>query len=210
MFKDEYVDLYIAVRCNLVKKSDFKNIWSNLEKSHIWDNYSPNENGTYDGFIGEYPWGISFANMFNKYPSVRTSSGVNDELYKTYHELLVEYEFDVSLGDETSYSRYVPSEIFFNKSELKWNKKAGFIDKTNNLCFQDPHVFNGGPSMLLGNKKYLEEFCSQNELYMVWTIHSKKTIVKKDPETYLCSNLYALYGFNGEYIMTDYKIVKEK
>ncbi len=207
-FNDEYVNLYVAVRCYFVKKSDFLGTWSQLGETHIWDNYSPHENGIYEGFIGEYPWGTSFVNMFNEYSSVRNLSGVNGDLIKTFHEQTVEYEFDVSLDDEINYGRYVPSEIFFEKCELKWDKKAGFVDASNNLCFFDPHVENGGSSMLLGNKDFLENFCNQNELSMIWTIHSEKMIVRKEPKSNLSTIHYALYGYNGEYIMNEYKTSK--
>ena len=62
--------------------------------------------------------------------------------------------------------------------------------------------------MLLGNKDFLESFCKQNDLSMIWTIHSEKRIVRKEPKSNLSTIHYALYGYNGEFIMNEYKTSK--
>lgn len=207
LFSDEYIEMFVFVRAYLVKADEFGPFWDEVNNRFVEGVFIPGEGSIHEGFVGEYPWGVTFTNIFNEEPEIRNGYVLPQEFTKTYRELSVDYEYDASLNKEGEivYRRYVPSEVFFEDGDLYWNKKAAFQNKLGKTCFLDPSVFHGGRSMLLGDRQYLEDFCAKKGYTLVWAIYGEKMVIGDNTNLY--RKHYNTLGYaNNEFITSNYKI----
>jgi Effector-associated domain 10 len=164
------------IRSYLVQRADYEKFWEWVcqQNSSGW---LTEGHRLLDGFLGEYPWGIPFTQYFEQYGSAPDQhSEVPYPVIPTVNSINFESGFD-AYQDE-NFNILVPATVFFESDNLRWNSISGYKSDSGLLLFDHPSTLESGPSALLVNKEYLNEFLKENNLVMIWTVFARQYCVQ--------------------------------
>lgn len=172
----EHRRFWILIRSYLVNKKDEAKAWGWLSKKNFMGGWMPEGASYHEGFVGEYPWGISFnvyEDSYLSYGGYPKSKEFPYLFIPTSATLSSKNEYDSS--DRGDFTVYIPAKIFFEKNKLAWNNLDGYI-LDNKLVLFDPSINEKRKGALLAERDYLGHFLRGNKYVLIWTVLAEKLI----------------------------------
>jgi hypothetical protein len=169
----EYRMFWIHVRSYIVDRNNVAGLLDWAEGANWFNNWMPHGRDYYQGFVGEYPWGIPFQLAgYERDQIVRpdNKAACPTELVPAVHDVAAEYEYDSY--QESTVRVSVPAQSFF-KPELTWNPESGYA-RDGATVFIDPTLGKPGPSALLADQANLKEWLDANNKSIFFTILGEK------------------------------------
>lgn len=173
-----YRMIWMHLRSYLVPRADEDKCWDWLRHQDFVGRL-PRGSDMHDGFVGEYPWGVPFAQSFERFALERghgSGSSLPCEMEPAVNYVNSGDEYDAY--QEDSVSVMVPAKPFFDHGELHWNTVSGYADQSGRLCFDFPAAYQAGPPVLLVDREYLLTFLAEHSLVLVWTVRAQKLCVR--------------------------------
>ena len=169
--------IWLHLHSYLIPTAERDSCWEWLQKQNFMGRWMPEGTSFHEGFVGEYPWGISF-NLYED--SYLLHDGLRQkkppcQMIPTSNSLSVSYEYNAY--EEESISIHLPARCFFDDHSLRWNRASGYLSADGQLRFFDPSVVEPGPSALLVDSDFLQDFLSKHNLSIVWTVLGEKLII---------------------------------
>ena len=168
-----YRQIWMHIRSYLVPRTHFDECWDFVEQRSFMGQWMPTGPEYYEGYVGEYPWGVKY----NLYPEWYVSRGRNDvlphDVIPTEASLTAHFEYDAYQTD--TINAHAPAKVFFEHAALKWNTRFGYVDEGGQLIAHDPSIEESGPGALLMRPGFLDRFLAENDLALIWTVLWEKT-----------------------------------
>lgn len=172
-FSQNYRLFWLQVESHLVDEHRASAVLRWAEGANWFNLWMPQGRSYNDGFVGEYPFGIAFHLSEGEVEEVlRPDNGVPcpTSLIPTVNGVSSGSEFDCY--QPSSVRVNVPSQSFFS-GNLHWQAENGF-QLEGKTVFIDPALTERGPSALLVDKKYLEEWLASNGMCLFFTLLGEK------------------------------------
>ena len=170
-----YRHIWMQLRSYFVRRADYRKCWNWLCRQNFMGRWMPEGFDLHDGFLGEYPWGLPFAQFFEQMGKGRADSNTPCVMMPTTHSVSCNYEFDAY--QQGNIDVLVPAQVFFTQDNLHWDGVSGYRSDSGKLCFTYPAALDAGPSALLVDLKHLAEFLEKNNLVLAWTILAEKRCI---------------------------------
>lgn len=203
---EPYKLIWMQIRSYFISATDSNKCWSWAQRQDFFGRWMPEGAEFHEGFIGEYPWAISF-NLYNDSYLSRGGHDSNKtipcEISPTSNTLQINNEYDSY--QEGSISIMLPARQFFKLEPLYWNRAGGYLSTTGQLLFLDPSVTEPGYSVLLVNTDFLKDFLAKNQLAIIWVVIGEKLIINgKDQPRLVFSRSHILdsKGFRSSKVIS--------
>jgi hypothetical protein len=171
-------ELWFMIKSYLTNSKDLLTLSDWAGKQNFMGRWMPEPVSLYDVFIGEFFWSKAYfyatedncSKWFGKEDGLKTPV----KILPTIQEYLSEakgYDFSV----DNSFKIKVPTFEISRLMGQKWTGIEGqYFNKNGELTFQDPSIFDSGPSVLLVHKEKFIDFLDQNQLSLLWTVIGEK------------------------------------
>jgi hypothetical protein len=125
---------------------------------------------------------IPFSQFFEQNSEARQDSQFPCVLTPTAHWVNCHFEFD-AYQENSAINVLVPAQTFFEHDNLRWNGVGGYaLKEIGKVCFWYPRLTETGPSALLVDMEYLNQFLADQDALLIWATASEK---------------HCMYGFFG-------------
>jgi len=171
-------EIWHMIKTYILKKEDAEEIYAWMAKQNFMGRWMPESPDIYRMFLGEYPWASSVPmdEIGEKWTKGRDSVIPKPVLVSAARYVWEGSGYDCSLEDTISIQ--LPCPWLINQMGLTWNGEEGrFRDNEGRLVAFDPSVNENGPSVLLADKKLLEEFLELSGYTLIWTVLGEKNIL---------------------------------
>ena len=166
---------WTQLRAYLVDNEDFEVAMAFLRGKNFWGRWMPEGSDMVDGFVAEYPWGPTFAELHGP-EQYRAGKGRDAPVSFTpcWNYLLGEWEYDATI--EHSKRVTVPCHEIFLLKDLWWNGRNGYVRTDGRMVFVDPFAMEGGSMMLLADLEDLVSRVARMGKRVIWTLLGEKFI----------------------------------
>jgi hypothetical protein len=168
-----YRQVWMHIRSYLVPRKQFEECWEFVGQRSFMGQWMPAGPEYYDGYIGEYPWGIKYNLYSESYSSRGQNNALPCDAIPTEASVTAHFEYDAYQKD--TINLVVPAKKFFEQGMLKWDTRFGYVNTDDQTVAFDPSIEGQGPSALLINPDHLHDFLEQNDLGLIWTLLWEKT-----------------------------------
>lgn len=171
-------EIWYIIKTYIVKKEDAEEVYEWMTKQNFMGRWMPESPDIYRMFLGEYPWASSVPidEIGNGWTKGRDSAIPKPVLVSAARYVWEGSGYDCSLEDTISIQ--LPCPWLISQIGLNWSGEEGcFRDNNGRLVAFDPSVNEKGPSVLLVDKKLLEESLEQSGYTLVWTVLGEKNIL---------------------------------
>lgn len=169
----EYRLFWLQIRSFIVDRAEGESILVWAEGANWFNRWMPEGRDYYQGFVGEYPWGIPFQlEGYDRSDVVRpdTKAVCPAELVPAVHDIAAEHEFDSY--QESTVRVSVPAQPFFDQ-DLSWSPEGGYT-RDGATVFLDPTLRSPGPSATMAELSGLERWLESHNKSIFFTILGEK------------------------------------
>ncbi len=174
--ESSYREQWICLHSYLTTKDQLRQIQDRLDGQDLFGDHLPNPGHFYDGFLGEYPWGIAFdMEQYGEWEEDMLNDPAKLPLNPIWASVSCDREYDAT---QVTNSVFVPSPKVIVDG-MVWDGLGGFRNSHEELEFLDPSIPNSRfPESLLVRDGYLTELLDKDKVVLVWTLKGQKTIVE--------------------------------
>lgn len=170
------------IQSYLVMSNENQKCWEWLASQPIHRFLVPDLCTFRSGFVGEYPWGPTFAEEIREIwdeviMGTRKQHGVT--LLPTAYQIRERYEYDCYRPHGRT--PLVPAESLLERPTLLWKPESRYVDKKQRTVFECPTCTNDRPEALVVDKEHLVNWLQTNKLRLVWTTYGEKTYLEDAP-----------------------------
>ncbi len=186
---------WIHVRSYIVDRNSAVRLLDWAEGANWFNNWMPHGRDYYQGFVGEYPWGIPFQLEGYEHDQIvrpDNTAACPTELIPAVHDVAAEHEYDSY--QESTVRVSVPAQPFF-EPDLTWSPESGY-DRDGVTVFFDPTLGKPGPSALLADQKYLKQWLDAKGKSIFFTVLGEKLAMTDNARPRMVISAGAI--FDGE------------
>lgn len=164
---------WLHVESYIVGSTETDSLLDWADEANWFNQWMPRGRENYEGFFGEYPWGIPFKVEDSRdFLPVRPDNEVicPTQTYPAVNRLVAEHGYDCY--QEMTVGINVPSSVFFGDG-LTWRPENSYV-RDGEVVFIDPTLDTPGPSALLVRQSHLEEWLVKNNKSIFFTMLGEK------------------------------------
>ncbi|HEX8000860.1 MAG TPA: hypothetical protein VF528_20935 [Pyrinomonadaceae bacterium] len=166
---------YVSLRARsfIVRRVDERKAWEWFRRAKFREVHRFDAFNLHEGFLGEYSWALPFSQFFEQNSEARQDSQFPCVLTPTAHWVNCDFEFD-AYQENGAINVLVPAKVFFDHENLRWNGLGGYALSTGKVSFLYPRLTETGPSALLVDVEYLNQFLAEHDAVLIWGAASEK------------------------------------
>lgn len=175
--------LWYQIRSYLVQNDEAEKLINWLRDQHFMGRWFPEGHSRYQVFSREYYWSPAYRFFDNPYYGGNGWEKVYDRKKKDSIIAKVlptseEHNWESGSDYRNQPTYLAPREYMFHGMKLQYSKNIGeWLDEKGQVVCCDPSVRNEDSSVLIVNKKSLQDFLKENKLRIFWTCLGEKNIL---------------------------------
>ena len=205
-YESELRELWIMITVYLVRREDAESFMSWARTVNFMGRWMPDPPQSSSIYLGEYSWAPVFEYERSLYSDfdvwVKPGSQWANECPVSIRPASFRYfsesgGFDCSV--EQSFKLNLPCRDVVDHLGLRMTYNGvDYADENGNLVIQDPTAHETGPTALLMNKAFAENYLLENSLTICWTVLGEKQVIGGHPR----DKSYDRLEMSGAYTLT--------